>query len=363
MAARRPKGGGCFYQRNGRYYYRHRAKDAAGRIVETHFPAGKTLKESFELLEKYRKINGIDHNSTVTLENWLDTWLAKYSTGKADTTKRLYFMMINNHIKPELGKFNLADLKPLIFAGFFSQLSARRSPRTVNLVRSILNAALRQAIEDELIFRNPLKGVKMPKIEPAKHRILSKHEFNMLYKKCLESEYKFPCLLLLFAGARRGEALGVAWSDIDLEKRTVTIRRQLIESRGGVHLRPLKTEKSYRTLEIPHSIINEFRQVPIEKRKGLLFGGRRHINPRRLTEHLKRISKELGISGVRSHDLRHTHASMLLKDKNSLPSVSARLGHSNTRITGDIYAHDIPGSQNDAVLTMEKLLIDSDKSS
>ncbi|MBU1108142.1 MAG: site-specific integrase [Candidatus Riflebacteria bacterium] len=361
MASRRPNGDGCFYQKNGRYYYRQSSKDADGKAVKIHFPAGKTAKDGFSRLEEYRKNNGIGYNSAITLANWLDTWLLKYSIGKSETTKKLYFLMIKNHIKPKLGGIRMADLKPLIFAGFFSQLSLIRSARTVNLNRSILNAALRQAIEDEILVKNPLKGVKMPKIEPAKHRILSKQEFNSLYDRCLESEYKFPCLLMLFAGVRRGEALGVDWSSIDLEKRTVTIKQQVIDSVGCVKFCEPKTDKSYRTIELPEPVIEELLKVPKNKRKGLLYSGGLLFNPRRLTDHLKRIARELNITGIRSHDLRHTHASILLKDKNSLPSVSARLGHANTRITGDIYAHEIPNSQNDAVLTMENFLKNTDK--
>lgn len=356
MASRRLNGEGCLYRVNGRYYYKQRLKRRDGTVEKIHFPCGRTGKGALEEIERQRKRRNIGIDAKITFSAWLDLWLENYQADKAESTKKLYSMMIKKHVKPILGFMGLAELKPGNFAALFTLASQKLKPRTVNLLRSILNAVFNQAIDNELIYRNPVKGVKVPRIEPAKHRILSKYEFNLLFEKCLESEFKFPCLFMLFAGVRRGEALGINWSDINLENKTVFIHRQVIDDCGSAKACPLKTGKSYRTIAIPEAIVKELEAIPPSKRQGYLYCRQRLGNPRRLTELLKRFALAAGIEPVRSHDLRHTHASILLKDKVSLPAVSARLGHASTRITGDIYAHEIPGSQDEAVLTLDRFV-------
>lgn len=355
MAKKRLNGEGCLYRRRGRYYFRRTIKEPAGRVVSIHFPAGATLKEAVDKVEKYRKSIGLC--SDLAVSEWLATWLNKYALNKAESTRRTYAIMINKHIVPGIGGLKLSELKPFHVADFFSRLIKTHAARTVNLCRSIIAAAIKQAINNDLIIKSPLHGVARQKIEPAKHKILSKQDFRRLLERCLKSEYKFPCLLMLFAGVRRGEALGASWSGIDFENKTLTIKSQLILSpSGATDLRPLKSTNSYRTVALPDFVIKELLKVPVRERTGLLYGGEITKNPARLTNHVKRMAAELGINGLTSHDLRHTHASMLLKEGVSLPSVSARLGHASVKTTGDIYAHELPNSEDAAVKAMETII-------
>ena len=357
MAKKRLNGEGCLYRVKGRYYFRRISKDSAGKHVSIHFPAGVTLKEALEKIEKYRKSNGIGLSSDVVFSEWLSTWLNKYALNKAESTRRTYSIMINKHIAPGVGGLKLSELRPFHVADFFSRLIKTHSARTVNLCRSIIAAAVKQAINNDLMIKSPLHGVARQQIKPAKHKILSISDFRQLFERCLKSEYKFPCLLMLFAGLRRGEALGASWSGIDFEKKTITIKSQLVLSPcGATGLHPLKTTKSYRTVSLPDFVMQELLKVPIRGRFGLLYGGEIIKNPARLTNHVKRMAAELGIKGLTSHDLRHTHASMLLKGGVSLPSVSARLGHASVKTTGDIYAHELPNSEDSAVRAMEVII-------
>lgn len=355
---RRANGEGHIYPRNGRYYVQIRTTDSDGRRARKWLSGGKSLKQATERLREFKQTNCISADSHQTLGQWLQSWLEKHSKGKASSTLTLYKRLINRHLLPNVGNVRLIDLKPVLFSNLYAALGKRLAPKTILTINSILNAALNQAIKDEIIFRNVLHVVRKPRPRKAQHRIFSEEEFKSFYVRCLRSPYRLQYMLMLFGGLRRGEAMGMKWSSVDLRTNAIVVKQQMTEQQTTagslVEVGPLKTERSYRVIQMPGEIMDEFNKTPADKRKGLVFKGK-HQSPRCFVADFNKIMSELGIEHMRLHNLRHTHASYLLMSGVALPMVSDRLGHSGTKVTGDIYSHAVPGTQDAAVSALDSL--------
>lgn len=355
---RRAKGEGYIYPRKGRYYIQLRIVDADGNRCRKWLSGGKSLFSANKVLAEYKEKNFICADATQTLSKWMNIWLTKYAKGKTVATISLYKQLINNHVLPYLGNKRLIDLKPVMFSSLYSELSNKLSAKTIITINSIVNAAINQAINDEIIYRNILRGVKKPATRKKQHRIFSECEARDFRKAIAKSRYRFNYLLMLAAGLRIGEALAAGWDAIDLKQKTIRVFRQVTERHtiagNIIQISQLKTERSNRVVPLPDEIIQEMKQIPASSRHGFIFKGRSK-SPRCMVRDFKMILENMGIDGMRPHDLRHTYASWLLLNGVDLPRVSELLGHSSTKVTGDTYSHVIPGSKDQAREAMDKL--------
>jgi hypothetical protein len=161
---------------------------------------GKTKKEAKKMLEELQKQHHINLDTTISFQEWLEIWLKTYSTGKAESTFNQYQSLIKNHVVSHLGDIALADLKPFHFSDLYQKLSSKLVAKSIHTLHSLLNACLNRAVKDEILFRNVLRVVEKPRINPPEHRILTEKEFNFLYKEALSSRYKLVLLLMMFGG-------------------------------------------------------------------------------------------------------------------------------------------------------------------
>ncbi|MEW6710325.1 MAG: tyrosine-type recombinase/integrase [Candidatus Riflebacteria bacterium] len=356
--ARQPHGEGHIYKRGKDFYFQIRILNAEGQRVRKTFKGGKTRKEAARRLKEFKESRCISIDAQQTFGTWLINWIENYSDGKADSTVALYKSLMKNHVLPEIGSIKLSELRPLTFSSLYARLAKYLEAKTILTINSMLNAAIKQAIRDEVIFRNVLHSVAKPKAKKSKHRILSKNELKAFFEKCLKSEYKLNFILMLFGGLRRGEALGMKWSSVNIDRAEVTVKQQLTENRSesgpSIKIGPLKTERSYRIVKLPAEVMQHFAQVPKSHRHGFIYQGKIK-SPRRFVAEFKRLMSELGITDMRPHCLRHTHASHLLANGVPLPMVTERIGHCSIKVTGDIYSHAVPGAQDAAVLALDKI--------
>jgi integrase len=178
--------------------------------------------------------------------------------------------------------------------------------------------------------------------------------------------------LALGTGARRGELLGLRWEDVNLEAGQVTIRRALSVVDGVARLLGTKTSQA-RTLSIGPSVVDALQRARCQQDQQFAevadWGGRwdlvattptgRHLRPDRLTIEFRRLVREFELPVIRLHDLRHTHASLLLEQGVSAKVVSERLGHTTIAMTMDIYAHLLPAMDQDAAARLEAAIHDA----
>ena len=235
-----------------------------------------------------------------------------------------YHGYIENHIKPQLGKIPLNDLttlhlqqfyKKLLAEGRVERIEAQKQPKglsakTVRNIHQIISSALKLANEQRLIAHNPADGCALPKAEHKEMQTLPIEQLTSFLREAKDSGVFALYYIDLTTGLRRGELLGLKWSDIDLKKGDLRVRRQIGRIDGKIMEMPLKTKNAYRTLPLSADAIDVLMQ---QRRKTgnseWVFpsptGG--PMSPDSVLHMLHRVLKRAGLPKVRFHDLRHPY--------------------------------------------------------
>ncbi|MDE6456803.1 MAG: tyrosine-type recombinase/integrase, partial [Dysosmobacter sp.] len=269
MAKRRANGEGSIRKRkDGRWEGRY----TAGRDSVTGKAIYKNVlgKTQAEVKEKLR--SAIEKNSALpveagqyTLGQWLDTWMENYAKLQVRASSyKTYQGFIRNHIKPALGDLPLEKLtamdlqrlyKHLLESGRVECTESRNkskglSVKTVRNIKQMISSALNCAVEQRLIPANPTKGCVLPKLERKEMKILPPESLGTFFEEARRSGVFELYYIDLATGLRRGELLGLKWTDIDLSKGIIHVRRQVLRQNGKVVEAPLKTKNSYRNIAI-----------------------------------------------------------------------------------------------------------------
>lgn len=206
----------------------------------------------------------------------------------------------------------------------------------------------------EKISTNPVLDADPPSVKKEEMRIWCIEEINTFLNHCRDERHYMTFLLAIYTGMRRGEILGLKWSDIDFTRKVIHVQRShaYIPNRGYAFT-TVKTKGSNRQVPIPDKILHELithkeRQLKWKERLGDLYEDQDLVvctesgtmqDPRNVIRVMKRICKASNVTPIRFHDIRHTHASILISEGVDIVKVSARLGHANPKITLEIYAH------------------------
>ena len=379
MAKRRANGEGNLRKRkDGRWEGRY----TAGHDPETGKPIyknvlGRTQAEARTKLkaaiEEARSLD-ITRVGRYTVGVWMDEWFENYAKVKVrPSSHQTYRGYIDNHIKPNIGKLPLAKLtslelqklyKKLLEKGRIDRTESKRqpkglSPKTVRNIHQIIASAMKLAKEQKIIATDPTEGCALPKLEHREMKTLPVEQLASFLREAKDSGVFEMYYVELATGLRRGELLGLKWEDIDLDRGSLRVKRQIARIDGEVVEAPLKTKNAYRTLPLAEDTI----QVLQQQRKKVggspwVFsspvGG--PISPDSVLHMLHRVLKRAGLPRVRFHDLRHTFATLALQNGVDIKTVSGMLGHFSAGFTLDTYAHVTTAAQKEAARTMEKVL-------
>jgi integrase len=243
------------------------------------------------------------------------------------------------------------------------------SPRSVQIIHATLRAMLAEAVREELIERNVASIVRPPSVRQEEVRPWSPEEAAKFLKAARQDR-----LYALFAvgvglGLRRGELLGLRWSDVDLEQALIHVRQTAQRiNRQGMIFGPPKSARSKRDIPIPAVIAEVLRehfsrqeverQVPYWQDTGLVFTSSigTAVEPRNLARVLDSLIVQAGVRRIRMHDLRHTCASLLLAQGVPARVVMDVLGHSQFGITMNLYSHVMPSALRDAADAIDRSL-------
>lgn len=314
-----------------------------------------------------------------TIAEFLEKWIRDYSWANlAPRTAEGYEHIIRRHIIPSLGKMVLTQLKPEHIQRYYSnKLTSGRhdgeglSPRTVRHHHMCLHTALQSAMKWGLLARNPVDAVDPPRCQRAEIQILNEDEINTLLEAAKSTLYYPLFYTALFTGMRRSELLALRWCDVDLLLCTVSVSRTLhLLNKGCVTIRPTKTAKSRRQVALSPSnalILREHRENQETLR--ILSGTTlkegdfvfsqldgKPLLPNTVTHNWIKLVRRIGLQGIRLHDARHSHASLLLKQGVHPKIVQERLGHASIQVTLDTYSHVAPGLQEAAAVGFDELL-------
>jgi integrase len=305
---------------------------------------------------------------------YLCDWLAHVRGRVRRVTYEGYEDAIGHHVLPQLGAVALAELTPLQLQRLYSDLLNGGETRpqlaggTVRNLHRILHQAFGQAVRWQLLGANPAAGAQPPRSKRSERIAVGPETAQRLLDATAETAYELPCALALASGMRRGEILALRWSDLSPDYSQLQVVRTLQPTRQGLIYEEPKSARSRRTILLPDFIRpylvrqradQERRRQAVElwEENGLVIdrGNGMPRNPDTLSAGWSRYVRSLGLPGVRFHDLRHAHATLLLLQGVHPKVVSERLGHASIGITLDTYSHVLPSLQSQAVEAFDQL--------
>jgi len=322
----------------------------------------------------------IKQTRQMTVAVWLKRWLDGYAASNlALKTRESYEQELLNYVIPSLGGIRLGDLRSHHIQEYIAKaLSEGRkrttgglSHRTVQYHYRILSKALDDAIRMGLIVVNPCKGVNSPKPAHTDIPAIGPDELSQLIAAMRESSYYLYYYTLLLTGLRRSELLALKWKDVDLELACMYVAHSLHRlGDGTIIIKEPKTSRGRRPVDLPLSLVSLLRQHRFEREVQRTILSRSlteddfvffqpdgsPLNPSTVTHTFAKVAARAGMPHIRLHDLRHIHATMLLKVGIHPRVVQERLGHSSIATTLDIYSHTVPGLQKAAAERLDTLL-------
>jgi len=304
-------------------------------------------------------------HSMATLSSFLNHWLNEYCIPNlARNTVNGYRVNIEKHIIPYIGNIQLYKLKPEHIESLYQQLHEKGlSGTSIHYVHRVLNCAFNYAVKRRTIPCNILNYVIAPKKESYSGEALTALDASKLIEVCKDSEIYLPVLFALLSGLRRGEVLGLSWSDIDLKKRIFTVNKTATYYKKEMCLSDPKTKNSRRSLKIPGLLVDVLEKESQKQKNNELNpndlvccrSNGIPISSAVLNKQFKKILSENGLPDITFHGLRHTYATLLCKQGVPAKIVSTMLGHSSIGITLDIYSHVNTEMQKPAIDAIEIL--------
>jgi integrase len=311
-----------------------------------------------------------------TVGQFLDAWLVDSVTPSVrPLTCEQYGQHVRLYLKPLLGRHQLSKLAPQHVRAFIRQkLDDGLSPRTVQLSIVILRKALSQAVKDGLIGRNVAKLVDGPRVERFEGKMLSPEQARAFLDATRGERLEALYAVALSLGLRMGEALGLRWQDIDLERRALTVNRILERIGRGqgstLQLVEPKTSRSRRTVNLPEGAVRALRAHKVRQLEERLAAGSRWrdhslvfpsgigtpYEPHGVHDDFKRMLAKAKLPDMRFHDLRHSAASLMLAQGIPLRSIQDILGHSSITLTANLYAHVGEQLRREAADAMDAIL-------
>lgn len=355
--------------------------EITGKRKQKYYTVRGNKKEAEKFLtEKLRELDTgilIDTNK-MRFGDYLDYWKEKTFVNLEITTAEGYIQKIDKHIKPYLANIYLESLKPLHLQNFYEEKlkngkldgKGGLSARTVLSIHRIIHSALEQAVKWQLVIRNVADAVEPPKAKKYEAKYLTDKQTEELIKVCKNSDIYIPIMIAIYTGARRGEILGLNWSNVNLDKGFIKIIDNLCATQKGLIIKKPKTNSGIRTIAISNELIKVLKQHKINQMKNKMRYGElyqennmvccyedgRLFNPKRFSAKFHELLEKNNLPIIRLHDLRHSHASLLVKLGIQPKEISQRLGHSNIGITMDLYSHLYEETDRKVADMFEKLI-------
>lgn len=305
-------------------------------------PTEQGAKDQLERLQRAYAAGA--EPATMTLDEYLEGWLADHSHTIRPSTHRSYAGHIRVHIAPLLGGIIVAKLRPADVRRLIAvTLASGRSPSTVGRIIATLHVALAELVEERALTDNPA-SVKLPRVEHVPVRGMTAAEAVILSEAIRGDQFESLYRLLMGSGIRVGEATGLDWRDIHLAERFVIVRRSKTRARAV----PISADAAAALAGMPAGLPD--RPVFLGPRTGERLDGSTVLHA------FHRLLAAKGLRPMRVHDLRHAVATLMLAAGTPMRVISEQLGHSNPAMTARTYAHVVPESQRAALDALDRAM-------
>jgi integrase len=356
--------------------------------------AEKAERDALSLLERGTLL---DPEQT-TIAELLDTWLGSKKGSISANSIQDYESACRLHIKPAIGKIKVQKITPERLQSEYTKWQeGGMSARMVHRCHIVLSQALAQAVRFGMVHRNIALDVTKPSLNRGKHSVWTPEEVRAFLraadnrpilvrtgKEAYDKEFKTrPDDLtplwhfLVLEGMRRGEALGLRWADVNWARNVVHISQTVAPDKSdrgkAIVQQRTKTNAGARTVKLSRQTIEALtahrdRQRFVRQAAGeswidhdlivsTALGA--PVNPTNVSRSFHRLVQQANLPRIRVHDLRHSSATLLLRQGVPAKIVSERLGHAGVGITMDLYSHVTPDMQDLAAEAMSALMDES----
>lgn len=325
----------------------------------------KKIQEHLEDVTKY----GVELDKTKeTVSSWFYKHLFTNVHGKiANSTFDRYMCLYNKHIKGStFGKMIISDVKQLDIQKYFNELDISASGQ--GMLRYLLRQSFDFAINNNLVRINPVTNIKIKsKSKTTKNiEVFTIEEQKKFMDVLPTTRYRLFFLTALFTGMRLGELVALKWSNVDLEKNTITIneayKRTVKYNEDGtfehiIDKKTPKTKNSIRTIPIPQFLVDELNNLDHTTEHVFISSTGRHMTPDNIRRLQQSLCKKANITYKNFHVLRHTYATRLIEAGTDIKTVSLLLGHADVNITLSIYVNPTNDTKVNAVNALEDMFI------
>jgi integrase len=346
------------------YYHVYDHKTGKQRMVRKGgFKTKKVAqKYLYDIEYSINNNNYIEPNKT-TVEQYLSKWLSSKKAKVRAKTFEGYTLMVEKHLIPGLGTIKLQELSVEQIDDFYAKkqevggradgLDGILSPRTIVSMHRVLRNALGDAVDKDILMKNPAEKASPPKLTKYIAPIFDSETILRLLELVKDTDLECPIALGGLVGLRRGEVLGLKWKNVDLAQKTIYIRDNLLFVNGKIIENGPKTVDSIRTIRLPDVVVNILKKV--KERQDTLLNSHKldteifsyvncyingdPLNPSIMQKRFSRVLKKYGFKHISFHCLRHSAATLMLRAGVPINIVSRRLGHANIQVTIDTYGH------------------------
>lgn len=352
--------------------------------VRLRGPDGKERSRTFHARKEAERYARAQHSSMdtgtwidpstgrATLAAWAEEW-QRTVVHLRPKTRKCYESNLRNHILPVLGDHELAKLTPSILRAWMSDLSTKPvrrdrplAPASVAQAYRTLHRLLGAAVQNELLGRNPLVGVKPPRVEAEPMRFLTHGEVAVLADS-IDPRYRSLVLVAAYSGLRAGELMALRRHHVDLLRRTIQVVEQVQHLDGQYAISPPKSSAGRRSVSLPRMVAEELddhlRSLEEQSADALVFpapgGGYLVVQNFRKRTWLPAV-KTAGLAPLRVHDFRHTCASLAIVAGADVKVLQRMLGHASAALTFDRYGHLLPGQAESVADRLHEMARDSD---
>ena len=376
MTKRRGQGEGSIYQRerDGKWVA----------VLDFGWRDGKrvrktaTAKTRREAADKLKELQRDLHNrlpvlnARRTLEDFLNQWIEEVVIPTTrPRTVETYRGVVNTHLIPALGKRTLAQLRPQHVQRMVADKAASGlSARTVEIIWSVLYRALKVAVRWELVATNAAETVTPPRPQKKDVEVFAVDETRKVLDASEDVRNGVAFVLALTTGMRRGEVLGLRWSDIDTAAGTLRVSRSLQRIGKVLVVGEPKSDRSRRTVRLSKLAIKALERHRASQAVERLAAGPNWrdegyviatatggpVEPRNLLRGWANLLVACELAPRALHVARHSAASLMLSEGVPLKTVQDTLGHSTMQLTADLYGHLMPGDDQRVADAMDRAL-------
>lgn len=303
-----------------------------------------------------------------TVQEVFSEWIEVHSIHIAENTKRGYKNYLEKYIYPHLGNLRIQTLTASDLNGFYADLRKEGlNGRSVQYCHATIHLALKYAVLMQYVGSNAADQVTHLKKNAYRPYVYSDAQTLELLKASEQTIYEIPVYLAVYLGLRRGEVLGLQWKDVDLKNKSIQIRSNLVCIDGEKTICSPKTEAGNRVIAVPSELVQKLKEHRTSQKHAHHGKGKDYVccrkdgepyNTYAFSVMFSRFLKRKGLPHCRFHDLRHIHATLLLKSGVNMKTAQARLGHSDISTTMNIYTHVDETMQSDPAERMDAWLFD-----